>query len=73
MICDSLAAGMIYQGKNWNDEYQLTYWLKTREKARINPKMDKLLTRIYTDVAKRGVDKVLDKKYLKEVYTRFTK
>ena len=47
--------------------------LKIREKARINPKMDKLLTRIYTDVAKRGVDKVLDKKYLKEVYTRFTK
>ena len=73
MICDSLAAGMTYQGKNWNDEYQLTYWLKTREKARINPKMDKLLTRIYTDVAKRGIDKVLDKNYLKEVYTRFTK
>lgn len=73
MICDSLAAGIIYQGKNWNEEYQLTYWLKTRENAKIHPKMDKLLTRVYTDVARKGLDKVLDKKYLKEVYGRFTK
>lgn len=73
MVCDSLAAGMTYQGKNWNDEYQLSYWLRTREKARIHPTMDKLLTKVYTDVAKKGVKEVVNSKYLKELYDRYTK
>mgnify|MGYP003317481891 CR=1 FL=1 len=46
MVCDSLAAGMIYQGKDWNQEYQMHYWLRVRENAKIHPKMDKLLTLI---------------------------
>ena len=73
MVCDSLAAGMIYQGKKWNDEYQLTYWLRVREKAKIHPKMDKLLTKVYTDVAKKGLDRVLKKEYLSDLYYRYTK
>ena len=73
MICDQLAAGMIYQGKNWNDEYQLSYWLKTREKARINPKMDKLLTKVYTEVARKGLKQVITPQNLKELYVRYTK
>ena len=73
MVCDSLAAGMIYQGKEWNNEYQMGYWLRTREKARIHPKMDKLLTKIYTDVAKKGLDAVLKKEYLTEIYRRYTR
>lgn len=73
MVCDCLAAGMIYQGKNWNDEYQLGYWLNVREKARIHPKMDKLLTKVYTDVAKKGINVVLKKEYLKDLYDRYTK
>ena len=32
MICDKLAAGIIYQGKNWTKEYELKYW----ERERVN-------------------------------------
>ena len=73
MICDSLAAGMIYQGKNWTNEFQLHYWLKVREDANINPKLDVLLTKIYTDIAKHGVDKVLKKDNLEKLYKRYTR
>ena len=30
MICDTLAAGMTYQGKNWTNDYQLNYYLQNR-------------------------------------------
>lgn len=26
MICDKMAAGIIYQGKKWTKEYELSYW-----------------------------------------------
>lgn len=73
MVCDSMAAGMTYQGKNWTDDYQLSYWLRTREKARIHPKMDKLLTKVYTDISKKGVKEVINAKYLKDLYDRYTR
>ena len=73
MICDSLAAGMIYQGKNWTNDFQLHYWLKVREDANINPKLDVLLTKIYTDIARHGVDKVLKKDNLEKLYKRYTR
>lgn len=73
MVCDSLAAGMTYQGKNWTDDYQLSYWLRTREKAKVHPKMDKLLTKVYSDVAKKGVKEVINKENLKELYDRYTR
>lgn len=73
MVCDSLAAGLTYQGKNWTDDYQLSYWLRTREKARIHPKMDKLLTKVYSDIAKKGLKPVINKAYLKELYNRYTR
>ncbi len=72
MVCDSMAAGIVYQGRNWTDEYQLNYWLRTRERAKVHPKMDKLLTKVYSDVAKKGIKAVVNKKYLKELYDRYT-
>ena len=73
MICDSLAAGMVYQGKKWTNDYQLNYWLRVREDANINPKLDVLLTKVYTDISRHGVDKVLNKENLKKLYKRYTR
>lgn len=73
MVCDSLAAGMVYQGKDWNQEYQMHYWLRVRESAKIHPKMDKLLTKVYTDVAKKGLNTVVNKEYLSDLYRRYTR
>lgn len=73
MVCDDLSAGMVYQGKNWSNDYQLSYWLRTRENAKVHPVMDKMLTRVFTDVSKQGIDKVINKKYLTDLYNRYTK
>ena len=37
MICDKIAAGMIYEGKNFTKEYELEYFL-TREKGKTKKK-----------------------------------
>ena len=73
MVCDSLAAGMIYYGKKWTNEHQLNYWLNEREAAKIHPKMDKLLTKVYSDIAKKGINSVLKKDYLSDLYKRYTR
>lgn len=48
MVCDKLAAGMVYQGKNFTKEYELEYWLKEKEKMKINPKTEKFVTEVLT-------------------------
>ena len=73
MVCDSLAAGMTYQGKKWTKEYQLSYWNKVKDKSEIHPKMKRLLTKVYTDVSEVGVEKVVNKKNLKKLYDEYTK
>ena len=71
LVCDSLAAGMTYQGKEWTKEYQLSYWNRTKTKENINPKLVKLLDRVYTDVSKYGLDKVLKGKNLDKLYQEY--
>ncbi len=31
MLCDKMAAGIVYQGKNWTKEYQLSHWEEKRK------------------------------------------
>ena len=73
MICDSFAAGMTYQGKKWTKEYQLTYWMKARETAKLHPKIRKLLDKVYEEVSEKGLKEVLNKKKLKKLYEEYTK
>ncbi len=71
MVCDTLAAGLTYQGKRWTKDYQLNYWFKTREQARINPKIDFLLTKIYTDISEYGIKKTINKKNMEYLYRKY--
>lgn len=71
MICDTLAAGMTYQGKNWNQGYQLSYWNRVKEKALMNEKMKLLLDEVYTAIKNEGIQPVLKKKRLREMYDRY--
>ncbi len=73
MVCDSMAAGIVYQGKKWTKDYQLKYFLKTKDIAKLNPKMEKLLIRIYTDISKEGIDAVINKNNLRKLYEEYTK
>lgn len=71
LICDTLAAGMTYQGKNWTNDYQLKYYLEDRKKKIINPILDKILLEVYESVSKNGIDKVINKSNLKSIYNKY--
>ena len=73
MICDGLAAGMVYQGKKWTKEYQLEYWNNKKSHLKINNKITKVLDEVFNEVALKGVNKVITKKHLKEVYCKYVK
>ena len=73
MICDNLAAGIVYKGKDWNKEYQLTYWNKTKDKIKINPKLYDMLTEVYERISIEGIDAVVNQKILKSLYDKHIK
>ncbi|MBR3898040.1 MAG: catalase [Bacilli bacterium] len=69
-ICDKLAAGMAYKGKDWNCKEPLIYW-KNNERDNIVVKhpgsvefIDVVLKKIYDE----GVNKGLNKNFLKKTY-----
>lgn len=68
MICDKLAAGIVYQGKNWTKEYQLTYWEKEKGSSLLNEKLQNFVNKILTQVAENGIDSTINKTNLRKVY-----
>ena len=73
MICDTLAAGMAYQGKKWYPSYQLEYYEKRKDKAYINEQIKKVLEETYKQVATNGINKTINKKNLKKIYNKYAK
>ena len=61
MICDSLAAGITYRGNEWTKEYQLSYWNKSKGRARISDDLRNMLDEVYTLVAHEGINSVINK------------
>lgn len=72
MICDKLAAGIIYEGKNWTKEMELSYW-EEREKdiLEMNPKIRDFITAVFEKVAQQGIDKTLTKKNIRYLYKKY--
>ena len=68
MICDDLAAGITYNGKNWTKSTQLEYWETKGYKKPIHPKMAAFVKEVYTQVSKDGIHKVIKKENLKKLY-----
>lgn len=73
MICDTMAAGIVYQGKNWDKGYQQQYFNTRTDKAWINPKIVKVLEEVYAEIAKKGIKPVINKKILREIYDKHVK
>ena len=71
-ICDTLAAGIIYNGKDWTNSTQLEYWNNVLAKghAKINKKIENFYTDIYTQVSKKGIKEVITPKNLKQTYNK---
>jgi len=70
MICDTLAAGIVYSGKEWNPSTQKEYWGRTRHLVKVNPMIFNLLTEVYDEVEEKGIKEVINKKKLRELYQK---
>ena len=70
MLCDKLAAGMVYMGKDWTPEYELNYWVNERDRTLVNDHVDALITEFLTQVSQIGEKKVLTKKKVKALYKK---
>ncbi len=72
MICDKLAAGIIYEGKRWTKESELAYWEeKEKNKLEMNPKIRDFITAVFQEVAENGIDKTITKKNIKQLYKKY--
>lgn len=59
---------MLQKGKEWTKGYQLEYWeQKEKNQLLMNEKIRDLMTDFLTQVSIDGIDKVLNKKNLKEL------
>lgn len=68
MVCDDLAAGIIYNGKNWTPDTQLQYWRKIGYKKAQHPTIAKFAEEVYRQVSKQGIDKTITKENLSRIY-----
>ena len=73
MLCDNIAAGMVYKGKDFKKEYPLWYWKNIKNKELFHPKMQNFFYNIFTEISNKSVDEVINKKHLKEEYNKYCK
>ncbi len=72
MVCDKLAAGIVYMGNDWTKESELEYWIeKERDRDCINENIKKFLTEVFTQVSKDGIDKTIKKSNIKKIYDKY--
>ena len=71
MVCDELAAGMVYNGKNWTNSTQLDYYMTKERKNLIHPQVDKFLIAVFTEVSKKGLNATLTKQNIKKLYEKY--
>ena len=72
MICDRIAAGKIYNKKNFNYSCPLDYFYKEEKYMIINPKIRSFMEEVFIKLKDEG-EKVLNKKTLNEIYDKYVK
>lgn len=73
MICDNIAAGMVYKKDKWNTSEPLDFYLKSNKSKYIHPSIDKVLVDVYKMLENYGIDKTINKKTLKKIYNTHVK
>lgn len=71
MICDNIASGMTYQGKNWTNQTQFDFFNKRQDKYKLNDQVKAMLHEIFSQVKDQGIDKVITKENIKKQYKIF--
>ena len=73
LICDMLAAGIVYAGKDWTQEFEINYWNKVEPTTIANEKMKIFCKEVFTEISKDGINKVITKKNLDSIYDKWCK
>ena len=71
MVCDKMAAGLAYEGKNWKRSTQMEYWEKNKDKELANEKIKEMLTEVFKQVSEQGINKTITSKNLKKLYQTY--
>ena len=71
MICDNLAANITYNKKKWNKNLQIIYWNERKKEILMNQKNIDMLTEVYTQISKVGIEKTIKKSNLKKLYHKY--
>lgn len=71
MICDTIAAGLVYKGKEWTNSSPLEYYNNRKDKEYINEDIKQVLVTVYEQVAKNGINKTITRKNLKKIYNTY--
>ncbi len=72
MVCDTLAASITYNGKNWTPKTNYDYFKNRKDLDYINPCIIKMLEHIYKELIKTNdIKKVLKKSNLKKIYNKY--
>ena len=56
LLCDRVAASKIYQGKNYNDQHPLSYFLRGKDRRSINPETSQIIETFLTILSEQGED-----------------
>lgn len=71
MICDKIATGMVYNGKDFTNQTEIEYWRKEKEKIKINPQVSNVITDILEQVGENGIKEVITKKNVRKTYEKY--
>lgn len=71
MVCDKVAAGIVYKGREWTPKYQLDYYMKEREYTLIHPQTDNFLKATLIEVSENGLESTFTKSNIKKLYEKY--
>lgn len=69
-VCDKLAAGIVYNGKDWTKEQPLKYWTEIEKNAPVvkHPGTIEFMDTVLKKISDEGIDSAINRKYLKNTY-----
>lgn len=74
-VCDKIAAGMAYNGKDWNQKEPFEYWTNIEKPGPVlkHPASIEFMDTVLKEISDNGLDSGLSPKFLKSVYSSVSK
>ena len=71
MVCDKVAAGIVYRGKEWTPDTQIKYYMKEKNLYIVHPKIDEFMREVFTQVSEKGLEATFTKQNIKKIYEKY--